>query len=499
MKKTLTPDQLERQENARYNFLYTALTLLALSSIIAPYTYAFARPAIREAWIPATILPVVCLFIGYGLQAFFGRLTHCRKTEDNQAFESTDEFFQLPHAILPILIAATITCISYPVVYRIMMYRAQVGIDLYLDKFTLIPLIYMVTIGFSLMLGIVVWFFPFTRVISTKNFLPLCSLFFINMVFGSALLGMPSTYYLTASFVVYVLCGFTLLNQGNMLKIFSSARNIKVTASSRKFNFAVNGVAMTTMGIILVLVLSVCVGFSVIGRSILFFILRKMFNPESEDMEAHEIGESFSEFVFGGLVDEMDSSGFLGRLLFFVFFLIVIAVLLYALLLRRQKIWMEVKKFVIGFIRALMDLFMDIFQFFGDESSNRVFRIPDYLDEEIKMDKDVVRAFDPKLGRAVKYYRDYLDALELRTDYIEKMIFAYRTLVRCWIEHNTGVSMSDTPRQMRDKMMHSSEGKDVEELTEIFEVTRYSGRFAGEPKLKMAVETMSRHIKRYLK
>jgi len=499
MKKTLTPDQLERRENARYGFLYSALTLLALASIISPYTYAFARPTLRGAWIPATILPAVCLFIGYGLQAFFGRVTHCIKTADSQAFESTDEYFQLPHAILPILIASAITCISYPVIYRIMLYRAQMGIDLYLDKFTLVPLIYTATIGISTMLGIVVWFFPFTRVISTKNFLPLCALFFINLVFGTVLLSMPSAFYLTVCFVVYLLCGFTLLNQGNMVKIFASARNIKVTSSSRKFNFAISGVALTCLGLVLILVLSVCVGCSVIGRSILFFILRKVFGGEGEDMEAHEIGESFSEFVFGGLVDSIDSSGILGKLLFFLFFLIVVAVILYALLLRRRAIWNELKKFVTGFIMALMNMFMDIFQFFGDEKSNWMFRIPDYLDEEIKMDKDVVRAYDPKLGRAVKTFRDFLAALELREDYTEKMIFSYRTLVRCWIEHNTGISLSDTPRQMRDKIIHTADGEDVSELTEIFEVTRYSGRFAGEGRLKKAVETMSRHIKRYLK
>ncbi len=491
--KKLTQAQLLRLEAKRFGRLYSLLAMVCVGMLMSVFVYSIIALAVPHPSLIAFFVPLCALLAGYLLQSAFGALTKYERVADSAAFENPEKFFSVPHAIPALLLAGGCALGVMQLVQKIMQQRAAAGLDRFYDKWSTVPPTIGLVVGAGMALGVALWFVPFSRVVSVKTFIPLTMLFFVDFVF-SFLTGVRSSVFLTFCFVIYLICGFLILNQAYMIKTFSVSKNVRVTSSARRYNFAVIGIVSVGLLAVGLVCMSMVVGLSVIAKSIVFFVLRKLFGGEDEFTEAKEIADKFSKFVFSGTLDAMDTSGGMAKMFFFIFFLICVGVILVFILRSRREAFAELKKFFIGLYRAIVDFFMNLFS--GARMGPETFLISDYLDEEVQMDPASVREYAGAHAKRVRSYREYLSRLNAIDDPSGRLNYAYNTLVACWREGTYGISASDTPREIRDKVLYFSPSEEVEELTVVFETVKYSAEKPDAARMAHGLEIINKYIKR---
>jgi hypothetical protein len=200
MKKQINTDQ----PITAYDRLYAVLTLIAAATVIAPYMYIFTFFNFDYPALVSFCLTVVCVFAGYGLQWVFGTVTHVKRVADSNAYENTEKFFRPHQAVITIIIAAFAGIMIRNAVNGYLLYRVETGLELAFDKYSIIPTLIMVLSVVSIITGIVIWFYPFGRVISFKSLLPLVAVFFINYMLTLVYGGVNRTFVTFCLFVFII-------------------------------------------------------------------------------------------------------------------------------------------------------------------------------------------------------------------------------------------------------------------------------------------------------
>lgn len=485
----------QHRDSPIYDSLYIILVIIALSSLFAPYIYFILVKAIPYSGLISIALPAVLVTAGYGLQYMFGSIFHFKRSDDNSAYEHTESFFNFGYAIPSFTVIAIVSVFVGKGVSAWIQELSRNTAGLYYDRYSLIPLLITVAAVLCLAAGVVIWFYPFNRIISVRTMIPITMLFFINLMMTLIFAEGVTLMFTTVCLFVYFICAFILLNQSNVIATYSKTKNTFVTVQARLYNVSVVIVAMLILTVIVIGVLSVITGVTVIGKGAVLYILRVMLRDEETYEEASEIAESFSDSVFSGVIDPADTGGNIAKLFLMLFFVIILGVMLFFIISRRKDVWNGIKKFIANLSAAIMTLLNAVFGYRKKENTRMI--IPDYLDEEIKMDENSVREFGAAYRQGKNLYRDYLAHLSTLHDPAKRISYAYGTLVRCWLGQKYGLEVSDTPREIKDKIDYFKITDKLDNLTELYETTEYAETAPDASHAEEAVESMSALIKKY--
>lgn len=488
--------QKDRTVNSRamtvYDRVYVVLTIIAVSTVIAPYLYTILNGNLPAPGLLSLLLPVTGVLLGYLLQSLFGHAFKVTRAADDNAYEKTTEFFKPSKAAAGITLSV-IAGIAAGSLLKGYLMNVQTGDGSYYDRYSFIPYMFGAFIMLCMIAGVVLWFYPFNRVISVRTIVPLTIVFFINFVL-LFFLGNMSKLFMTLCAFIFLTCAFILLNQSNVIKTFSSTKNTLATPSVRFYNIALILLVMLALCVILTAVLSCIVGITTLLKMAVKFALEVMFREDEVYEDAGELAQSFSDSVFNGVLDSFDVNGNAAKFFFLIFFVLILGVMVFFIISRRRDIWKTLKTAFTDFFAALMNLLVWLFTYRREKEET--FIILDYKDEEIKMDAQSVRELRPSSEGKKKSYRDFKSRLDSLHGNAERIRYCYSSLVSGWRENNFGLSSGDTPREIRGKIEARTDDE-LEAITDAYESVEYAETNPDDKKADSAINGMCAILKKF--
>jgi hypothetical protein len=79
----------------------------------------------------------------------------------------------------------------------------------------------------------------------------------------------------------------------------------------------------------------------------------------------------------------------------------------------------------------------------------------------------------------------------------DKIQFAYVALTLFWKHANYGISASDTPHEIKDKVLYKSSESDIEDITNVFEALKYAGERINSLQAEKTIDSMCRLLRRF--
>lgn len=471
-----------------------AITLIAISMVIAPYMYILTFFNFSYPALVSLCLVLAAVFTGYSLQRIFGTVTRIKRTADNNAYDNIENFFKPHQALLTFIIAFIAGIMIKNAVTNYLKYRYEIGLEHSFDKYTLIPTAIAVLSAAAIIAGIVIWFYPFGRIVSIKTIIPFVAVFFINFMLTLVYGGVSQTFS-TFCLFIYIICAFVLLNQNNILRTFNVTKTVKITTSVRLYNLALILMVILGLAAVLIVTISFTVGISAIVKIMLFFILSSVFREEVVLEEASEIAKSFNDSVFSGLIDSLDVNGNISKLFFLLFFVIIIGIMVFFIISRRREVWLLIKKFFSVLLNNIIDFILNVIDL--NRTDRETYTILDYRDEEIKMDESSVKEYNPQKSQKKNNFRDFMARLNTIQNESAKLQFAYSVLTECWKNENFGISSSDTPREIKAKILYKSNESEIGDITEVFEIIKYAEIKVDKNRSGNALDSMCRLLQRY--
>lgn len=471
-----------------------AITLIAISMVIAPYMYILTFFNFSYPALVSLCLVLAAVFAGYSLQWIFGTVTRIRRIADYNAYDNIENFFKPHQALLTFIIAFITGIMIKNAVTNYLKYRFEIGLENSFDKYTLIPAAIAVLSAAAIIIGIVIWFYPFGRIISLKTVIPYVAVFFINFML-TLVYGGVSQSFSTLCLFIYIICAFILLNQNNIQRTFKVTKTVKITAAARLYNLSLILIVILGLTAVLIVTISFTVGISAIIKIVMFFILSSVFREEEVLEEASVIAKSFNDSVFSGLIDSLDVNGNISKLFFLLFFVIIIGIMVFFIISRRREVWLSIKNFFSVLLNNIIDFILNVINL--NRSDRETYTILDYRDEEMKMDESSVKEYNPQKNLKKNSFRDFMARLNTIQNENDKLQFAYSVLTESWKKENFGISSSDTPREIKVKILYKSEESEIGDITEVFEIIKYAEMKVDNNRSKNALDTMCRLLQRY--
>ena len=458
--------------SAAFDRFYKFLACAALILISAPVIYSFVRPAagLPAATICAAAGAPLLFGVGYVFQAVFGAVTGVRRGEASRAYEKLVTYFKLSEAALPLALCGAAGVAVISAVSRIMRMRYEAGLDWMYDRWSLIPFVAGLAAAALIAAGIVAWFYPYSRIISMHSMFAylviIVANFAVNVVFGI------SQNFLVACAALFLLFVAVVMNQGHIVNVINAAGTGLLTPRVRFYNLIAVGIFCLLIAAVVPLVITLFVGVAVLARMALFFILRGILGntEELQYEDASEQASQFSSGMFGNIGDLGGES--LAKGYFALFALLLIAVLILVIIIRRRNVFRIIYNFINDLFANLMDFLANIFEF--NRFSTEKFALSDYRDVETKTDKTAIHEYKAIGKRAPRSYREFRRRLDAVADARGRLVLAYNELIRCWGDGIVKLSISDTPSEIERKVIESTSNTNAEVITRAFETVKYA-------------------------
>jgi hypothetical protein len=477
---------------AAFERLYKFLACAAIVIITEPLIYTIIYPTIGGLALPLAIVGVPVLFaLGYAVQALFGAVTGIKRGSATQAYEKLAQYFRFAEAALPLTLCAVAGIAATNAVSGYMRMRYETGIDHLYDKWSVIPFAAGIICAAFIAVGVVSWFYPYSRLISMRSmfacFVLVLADFALNIAFGL------TQDFLVACAALFILFSAVVMNQSHIVGVINATGTGVVTPRVRFYNLLAVGIVCILVAAAMPIILTVLVGLAVLGKMILFFILRGIFgvSEETQYEQAEVQGSEFGASMFGGIGDLGGAS--VAKNYFTIFMILLLAVLLFLILIRRKNLFKVIYNFINNLFANIMDFLANIFEF--NRFSTEKFALSDYRDVETKTDKKAIREFTAAI-RPARSYREFERRLESILEARARLMFAYNELVRCWSEKNIGLNISDTPAEIEQKVLAAVSGTDAEVITRAFETVKYAERDLPGSESTRLVAAMCAQIKR---
>ncbi len=147
--------------------------LLAAVFLLAPYAHfqLFVYLEGASGWI-SLICVALLMGIGYAAQAIYSRLRGYKRVRMDGTYENIERIFTPKHALGPYILAVIVFIIIFIIFKLYLVWRVDMGIDHFLDKYELSPFTIALTGAVFTVLGAISWFFDANFLISLRFFLP---------------------------------------------------------------------------------------------------------------------------------------------------------------------------------------------------------------------------------------------------------------------------------------------------------------------------------------
>ena len=470
-----------------FGALYQVLAGAAVALTLAPFLNRIFYKLMNFPGPLAFVFTLLPMFAGLAMQAFYGKVLHIRRERPSDPNERGIRFFSPKNALLPIVLSAILSFLAYPAVDRYL-YRISIEKELFnYDPNSLIPLLGVLAVFLPLLAGIIVWFYPYDRIISYHTIFPFLAVFLIGFIVNFSSQG-----FITVCFIFFLLCAVLILNQSYIIGLVDRAKVGAATTSFRLYNMALVIVLLLAVAVILLFVISAVVGLTVLFRTLLYFALASIFRDESTSYyKAETVAEAANREIFSNILGMSSQRG--NQLYFAIFCVTVAALIVFFLLIRRVNLIKILGSFFSALYNAVLNILANLFRF-NTRSAREDWSGLDYRDDEKKLEPPVQTGAAAVHTGIRRTYRDFSHRLNsLKTD-AQKLAYAYSTLVSFWYGYNLTVRPSDTPREIRDKVRLRMEWEPIEQVTREFEAVKY----AEDPSLAVTVlNEMCSMIRKY--
>ncbi len=483
----------------RMNRLCQCGALLAVAFTLTPYFYTFFFADFSFPRWTSFLLTLLFLSLGEALMALFARLFRFQRNRlAENSYEPYEPDFHLEYAILPFLLCAIGTIPLFQGISAYLRFRAAQGLTDFYSKTSLTPyLITLVLTGLAAV-GIVLWFFPFNRIVSSRTFFPMILLFVVHIIFTRFFSALPdhggSLSYSSLCLCGYLACALLLLNQAAIQRHNASATTRIMTSAARRYNFGL--VLFSFFAMLLTMSVAVIAATGIIVTvKLLFYRLILHW------LRLQQIGASPSpnmgEILFGGVSDLLGWGIGFTRICYLLFLLLLGGIFTAFLLSRRHDVPGMLRDIALRLLQSFFRLFYFLYDFFSRRSRKKRVEInPDYRDEELRMDETCVRAYTP-MSRRTTTFREFQRQLSRLPDDRARLQYAYSTLVRVWKTQHMGITESDTPREIMQKVIAHSETTQIAEVTHLFETVHYANAALDPLQGTRALEEICRILRRY--
>lgn len=473
----------------RFDRVYNVLSFLSMyfmaSAFIVPFFSSLGSFIFSLA---GAAFVLIFMLAGYFLQAVFCAATKFERKRNDSTYEATVKYFNAGRATPVILLALLTVFVGSGLFARLYEYIARKNHNILYDPNSLLPYLAATVIAFLLVLGSVIWFYPYRRFALLRVPMTCLPLLLVAFFFASQF-GTSGSIISAVCLLGYSVCALVLINQSTVTGCCKGFDSVSfLTGKSRIYN------ALMTLSLLLLLVAVASVlfillsGLMIIGR----FLLVVFFLATNRPDDPYETSQyNFGSFVLGETAKERAANSTV-----FTVFLGLFALVIFILIARKSTFFKDILASVKKWIT---DLFEFLFAFADKKKKKDVedegFR--SYKDEERRKQKAKISPYSKKIA-ATKSYKDFLSKLgEFRTSR-EKLGFAYATLVSRVIGAQKFIRRSDTPREIARKLESDPLYDGINGITEAFEIVSYSEREISAEKSETALKTLCIIIKKHL-
>lgn len=475
-----------------FETVFRLLALTAIGFVFAPYYDSLLRvqlPAVKWLALP---LPFLFLFLGYGMQALCARIGGQKRVRDTGAFEEIEKFFDPAGALIPLGGAALVGFLCARGADALLKALAEGQRGVYYDKFSMIPLFIFAIVAVTAAAGVVIWFYPFYRVLSLRTFFPIGVFFLLDFLFNALFLHIPTNFGALCLLCFVILTVF-LLNQSSVIRSVDRTGTGRVTTETRRFNFGLVCALLAIMVLFLLLSSVILTGFAVLGRMILYGITLSVDpDPDRAYRSTDEKAKEFSDRVFGGDRGMMSIPSSAAQYLFGAFCLLIVLLAVGAVVWFVFKKGRAITAWIKKAFRSLIEFFQNAFHYMKNAPMNDEEEPIDYVDFSEKMDSSALGGY----SRPTAVPRDYRSVLRgLSTDR-ERIEYAYRLLVARFGE-DVKLAVSDTPNEIGSKVYARTGNESIPPITDAFVTVRYAEEELPHEKSEETLEKICTILDRY--
>jgi len=467
IKNLFTPNKNGLLSNQEFfNRLYKFFAMGAVTLTVAPYTFLLLFSSIGVPPALSFVLTFLLICFGYFLQAIYGGITKLKREEGGAAYEKGVVYFKAGKAVLPITICAVLSIIPFHVTHAYLKWRYEVGLDLIYDSDALMPVVAVLVAFVPMLIGIILWFYPYDRIISSKTIFVFLAAHLLSLLLSMVIPG-----FTTFCFIIFLLFTLIIFNQSYLIQLMDRAKVGSLTPQMRFYNIALVCMVIAAVSVTLLLVVTVVIGVVVLFRILLFFALAAVLGDDATTYQkADKVADAAGGEMFSGIMEFQSNTEV--AFFFTLFCILVCSAVLFFIIIRKVNLIKIIGNFINALFSNIMEFFANLFYFnrMGRDSVEYF----DYTDDERQVDNSSYKRHSVQDFKPRKTYRDFAHRLNSLKSYSEKLGYAYNTLVSFWNSMDFMLNVSDTPREIGEKVKKRSEIKKVDEMTALFERVKYA-------------------------
>ena len=429
---------------------------------------------------------LVLMAFGYFLQAGVSAATGFKRELETRAYESEYKYFKQNRAF-PVWVITLILSVFVSKLTDLWLWERAKQPTVTYDPDSALPFIAAATFVIVVALGSFVWFFPYNRVMTGRGLYVGVTVNLIVFALHS-MVRSPAVVTVGVCLIGYAFCALIAANQYAIGRTYRGTLVSFMTTQTRRYNLLLSFGLAGLFGLLLFFAYLIVNGVRVCVLFILAALLSAS-NGGSEYPEEEQISGKLSD-VLWGRQGAVHSANYWLFLLFVVFFIIFVVVIL----VRRRE---EFKRFVAWLKAWLVSLFEYIWLPMKDNFDGEDYYFTNYVDEELKIQKDELKAKRREENRARMTWHEFSLSLRMKKTEEEKYRYAYSTFVDQLCKMPTFVKKSDTPRKISERLAASgrvTSKQEIEMITEAFEQIEFADKPAT-PETEKALGALCEKIK----
>lgn len=467
---------------------FTILGFLGIYFVVCSFVVPLYSENILIA-LAAFAIILGLMSLGYFMQAGASAIMGYKRELETRAYESEYKYFRKNRAFPVWIITAILSFAANHIADRYLYERSKQLTYSY-DPDSLIPLTVAIIFFVVVALGSFVWFFPYNRLMTGSGLYTGLTVLLIVFVFHSSVQS-PTVVCVGVCLIGYAFCALFAANQYSLGRTYRGTVVSFMTPQTRKYNL------LLSLGLAAVFLCLLFVAYLIVNgvRICVLFVLAALFRAANSneagytEEEEQDIYDNISTVLFGR-EDVVHSANYWLFIVFVILFVIMCAVFLtrrrpeFKLIIARLKAW-------------IVWLFEFIWIPIRDYSDQGEEFFTNYIDEEIKLQKDEVQAKRRSEAVSRMTWHDFNSQLRAKHSEEEKYRFAYSTFVTQLRKMPLFVKKSDTPRKIRERLTASGKiasKHELEIITEAFEQIEYADKPAT-PETEKALEALCDKIR----
>nr|MBQ4319228.1 DUF4129 domain-containing protein [Clostridia bacterium] len=395
-------------------------------------------------------------------------------------------YFKPKSAVLTITAVVLLSTIAFSATHAYLRYQVEIGRLLFYDPDSLTPFIAMFVVLAPMYAGIVTWFYPYDRIISSKTIFVFLAAHLISLI-----LSFVFPVFTTVCFILFLLSALVIFNQSYLIQLVDKSKIGLLTPQMRFYNIALVCLALLAVSVTMLFVVVVVIGVVILFRILLYFTLASILRDESSSYQkAETVAESAGGEIFSGFLEIEGGSNM--QFIFALFCMLIFALIFFFSIIRKVNLIKIIGNFLNALYSNILAFLTNLF-YFNRTVTSKV-EYTDYTDDERQVTTQSYRARNEQNFKPRKTYRDFMHKLNACKSHSEKLTYAYNTLVTFWNGMDFRIRPSDTPREICNKVVSRSEIKNVDGITSLFERVRYAGQSEVDDGI---LEEMCAMIKKY--